>query len=252
MKYPIHRLRKEAQKSTRRLGALTHIALLAIVLALSQALFAQQDADKPCAKPACGAEIADIKTALAADDLEIPKVDVRIEAIQHEQKTIQIDVEKFRKDRLQYKLDCTGIEVSSPAERSAYLERMHCADRNRDLNIRLPKVNADNLRTSELSGQIQIALGERKKLLVKKQDDATRLTVLELKAINAAVADLQMRASASTACEKIADLELSVCCHQIVWDGKDPGLCDVSLIYEAFVTYGAFGARVVVPKQRTK
>lgn len=228
------------------------MALLAIVLAMSQALFAQQDADRPCAKPICGAEIADIKTALAADDLEIPKVDVRIEAIQHEQKTIKMTTEKFREDRLQYKLDCTGIEVSSPAEQSAYLERMHCTDRNRDLNIRLPKVNADKLRTSELSGQIQVALGERKKLLTQKQDDATRLTVLELKAINAAVSDLQMRASASTACDKIADLEQSVCCHQVVWDGKDPGICKVSLIYEAFVTYGAFGAWVVVPKQHAK
>jgi|WetSurMetagenome_2_1015567.scaffolds.fasta_scaffold117818_2 hypothetical protein len=79
------------------------------------------------------------------------------------------------------------------------------------------------------------------------REERERLTQLQLQLQAQAVAvAVRRKPAAARACRGITDLEAEVCCQSVVYDGKDPKLCNAKLICQTFKAGGLFGSAAIV------
>jgi len=208
------------------------------------------DADK--------AALMEQKNRLLAEQGNLQQEDSDLKAAVKKLKDMKVEF-KMDADALQQDISQYNTECGGPHPRSVYESlRPKCEPwgaridaKNADLTKRASDLTTaqenNDSRQAKLTKDTLSLTDKIKDNDAKTSDLSAKLRELQSKAIAAALKDPRMRDKASKACKNQADQETLHCCNSVVWDGTDPQLCRLPLMYEVFKTGGVFGTPVVVP-----
>ncbi len=204
------------------------------------------------------AALIEEKKAVSAEEKRLQEETSDLKAAVKKMKDMKLEF-KMDADALQQSIDQYNTECGGSHPRSVYESlRPKCEPwsaridaKNTDLANRAPQLTSGqesiDSREARLSKDTLSLTAKSKDIDTKISDLSPKLEELQSRTITTALKDLRMREKAGKACKTMVNEEGLHCCNSVVWDGRDPRLCDISSIYQTFKTGGVFGTPVVVP-----